>query len=108
MLSGNAISALAAVFIGGMVWLRTRMHYPRGHGGRGVLTSAGVLYFAAFAVLLVAGWFAAPPVGRYLAPSLAIAPAFARVVWFLVAYYLFIPLHLAIRARGVAVFRAGR
>jgi Ni/Fe-hydrogenase subunit HybB-like protein len=105
MLPQNAISAAAAVFIVAMVWLRSRMHY--GARGRRSLTPAGVVYFAALLALLVAGWFAAPVLGRHLAAAFPIASAFARVVWFLAIYYLFIPVHLALKARGVAVFRAG-
>jgi hypothetical protein len=105
MLSSNALSALTALFIVAMVWLRTRMHYPRTPGQRRSLTTAGVFYFVALAALLAAGWFAAPALGRALAASFPIAPAFARTVCFLAAYYLFIPLHLALRARGVTVFR---
>jgi hypothetical protein len=105
MLPGNALSALTALFIVAMVWLRTRMHYPRPPGGRRSLTRAGMLYFAVLAGLLAAGWFAAAPLGRRVSASFPVAPAFARAVWFLAAYYLFIPLHLALRARGVRVFR---
>jgi len=104
MLPQNAISAAAGVFIVAMVWLRTRMHYRA--PGRRALTTAGVVYFSALAALLAAGWFAAPLLGRHLAAALPIAPAFARVVWFLAIYYLFIPVHLALKARGLAIFRA--
>jgi hypothetical protein len=108
MLSGNAISAVAALFIVAMVWLRTRMHYARRLPAGRSLTAAGALYFAALVTLLVAGWFAAPRVTHELAASLPVAPAFARVMWFLAAYYLFIPVHRILRARGLAVFRADR
>jgi hypothetical protein len=106
MLPGNALSALSALFIGAMVWLRTRMHYPRAPGGRRSLTRAGALYFAVLVALLAVGWFAAPPLGRQLTASFLVAPAFARAVWFLGAYYLFILLHRALGARGVVVFRS--
>jgi hypothetical protein len=33
-----------------------------------------------------------------------ITPTLARVIWFLAAYYLFIPVHLVLKARGRAVF----
>ena len=108
MLSGNAISAVAALFIVAMVWLRTRMHYARRAPAGRRLTAAGALYFVALVTLLVAGWFAAPRAMHALAASLPVAPAFARVVWFLAAYYLFIPVHRLLRARGLAVYRAGR
>jgi hypothetical protein len=106
MLPGNALSALTALFIAAMVWLRTRMHYPLAPGGRRSLTRAGIVYFAVLAALLAAGWFAAPPLGRRMTPSVPVAPAFARAVWCLAAYYLFILLHGALRARGVVVFRS--
>jgi len=108
MLSGNAISALAAVFIVAMVWLRTRMHYRQGSSGRRSLTTAGAVYFAAVVALLVAGWFAAPRAAPALAGSFPVAPALARVMWFLGAYYLFIPVHGMLRARGLALFRSDR
>ena len=104
MLPPDAISVLAALFIVGMVWLRTRMQYPKGMRARR-LTAAGALYFAALGVLLVAGFFVAPAVARRTA-ALPVAPTLARVVWFLLVYYLFIPVHRALRARGVAVFSA--
>jgi hypothetical protein len=106
MPSANAICAVTALFIVGMVWLRTRMHYAKGGGGRRSLTAAGVIYFAALALLLASGWFAAPQVAHLLAPTTPVAPTLARVVWFLAAYYLFIPVHLILKARGAAVFRA--
>jgi hypothetical protein len=105
MFSPNAICAVAALFVAGMVWLRTRMHYRPDASGRRALTGAGAGYFAALALLLLSGWFAAPPLARRLSPAVAVAPALARVVWFLAAYYLFIPVHLLLKARGVAVFR---
>ena len=106
MPSANAICAITALFIVGMVWLRTRMHYAKAAGGRRSLTAAGVIYFAALGLLLASGWFAAPHVARALAPSAPVAPTLARVVWFLAAYYLFIPVHLILKARGAVVFRA--
>jgi hypothetical protein len=102
MLPPDAISALAALFIVAMVWLRTRMQYRKNAQGRR-LTRAGLIYFAALVLLLVLGWFAAPAAARRLA-AVPVAPTLARVVWFLAAYYLFIPLHRALQARGVAVF----
>ncbi|SRR5579862_6429750 len=105
MSSGNALSAVTALFIVAMVWVRTRMHYPRRAPESRSLTPAGACYFAALATVIAAGWLAAPQLARALTTSLAIAPAFARAVWFLAAYYLFIPLHLALRAHGLAVFR---
>jgi hypothetical protein len=106
MWSADAICAVAALFIAGMVWLRTRMHYPRGPQGRRSLSTAGAVYFAVLALLLVAGWFAAPPVARRLAAAVPVTPTLARVVWFLALYYLFIPVHLILKARGVMIFRS--
>jgi hypothetical protein len=104
--AANAICAFTALFIVGMVWLRTAMHYAKTAGARRSLTAAGVIYFAVLGLVLVSGWFAAPHVARALAPSAPVAPTLARVVWFLAAYYLFIPVHLILKARGAAVFRA--
>jgi hypothetical protein len=104
--SADAIGAAAALFVAGMVWLRTRMHYPRGPQGRRSLGPAGAIYFAALVLLLAAGWFAAPPLARRLASSTPVTPTLARVIWFLAVYYLFIPAHLLLKARGVRVFRS--
>jgi hypothetical protein len=105
MLSSNAIAAVTLVFIVGMVWLRTRMHYPRGRE-RLRLTRAGRIYFAVLLGVLVLGWLVAPAAGHALWPAAASTPTLARVVWFLATYYLFIPLHRALRAQGVDVFKA--
>ena len=101
----DVICALSALFIMAMAWLRTRMLYPRAGGNRR-LTAAGAVYFTALGLLLLCGWVAAPPLVRSLAAAASVAPILARVVWFLVVYYLFIVVHRALRARGVAVFRS--
>jgi hypothetical protein len=106
MFPPQAIAAVAALFIIGMVWLRTRMHYAKAARGVRMLTRAGRYYFLALALLLVLGWFAAPAVAHRLTNATPVAPTLARVVWFLAAYYLFIPVHLALRARGVELFKA--
>ena len=106
MLTSNAICVVTALFIVGMVWLRTRMHYARQAAGRRRLTRAGAIYFGALGLLLVLGWFVAPVLAGWLSPSAPVAPTFARVVWFLGSYYLFIPVHLALKARGVPVFNS--
>lgn len=109
MFPPDAICAVAALFIVGMVWLRTRMHYAQAARGARSLTRAGWCYFAAFLLLLVLGWFAAPALARRLSSAASIAtlaPTLARVVWFLAAYYLFIPLHRLLRASGVDVFKS--
>jgi hypothetical protein len=106
MLPPEVVSAFAALFIVAMVWLRTRMQYSKGVPGVRALSSTGVTYFAALAVLLVLGWFAAPALAHDVSSTMPIAPTLARVVWFLAVYYLFIPLHRALRARGLMVFRS--
>lgn len=104
MLPPDLISALAALFMVGMLWLRTGMHYTKGSRSLRSLTIAGWSYFAAFGLLLGVGWFVAPPVARSLAPATPLPASLARVVWFLAAYYLFIPVHGMLRARGRPVF----
>jgi len=99
------ISAGTALFIVGMVWIRTRMHYPRG-AGRLHLTRGGRIYFAVLLGALAAGWLAAPAALRALWPSALATPMLSRVVWFLATYYLFIPVHHALKGQGVAVFKA--
>src|ERR1700704_584299 len=84
------LTAVTLVFIIGMVWLLTR---------------AGRIYFAALLGVLVLGWLVAPAAGHALWPAAASTPTLARVVWFLATYYLFIPLHRTLRARGVEVFK---
>ena len=105
MLSPNAVAALALIFIVGMVWLRTRMHYRDG-GTRLALTRAGRGYFGALLLLLALGWFAAPALGQALWPSPVDTPLLTRVVCFLAVYYVFIPVHQALRTHGVAVFKS--
>ena len=104
MLPADAISALTLAFIVGMVWLRTRMHYPRGRG-RASLTRAGRIYFAVLLGVLVLGWLLAPAAGRALWTAGAVPPLVSRVVWFLATYYLFIPVHRVLKAQGVEVFK---
>ena len=99
------LTAGTAVFVVGMVWLRTRMHYPRARE-RLLLTRAGRIYFAALLGVLVLGWLVAPAAGHALWPAAASTPTLARVVWLLATYYLFIPLHRALRAQRVEVFKA--
>ena len=99
------LTAGTAVFIVGMVWLRPRMHYPRGRE-RLLLTRAGRIYFAALLGVLVLGWLVAPAAGHALWPAAASTPTLARVVWLLATYYLFIPLHRALRVQRVEVFKA--
>lgn len=100
-----AISAFTALFIVGMIWLRTRMHYARRAGSRLRLQRAGVVYFAVAVAILGLGWFAAPALGMAFWPATNLAPGIPRVVWFLATYYVFIIVHRALQANGVAVFK---
>src|ERR1700734_1653374 len=99
MLSPDALSVLAAFFIFGMIWLRTRMQYARRGAGRRRLTAAGAGYFAAAALLILAGWFSGSVLARQ---ALALAPlsaALLRGVWFIAVYYLSIALNRALLVR---------
>ena len=104
-MDANAPGALALLFILVMVWFRTRLQYRRAPAGPLRLTRAGGGYFAALAVLLALGWFAAPLLVRYLGLAALLSGTFARVGWFLVVYLVFIPLHRGLMARDIAVFR---
>jgi hypothetical protein len=104
MLPADAIAVLTLAFIVGMVWLRTRMHYPRGRA-KVSLTRAGRIYFAVLLAVLVLGWLLAPAAGRALWPAPAAPPLVSRVVWFLATYYFFIPVHRALKGQGVEVFK---
>ena len=104
-------SAVAALFIVGMIWLRTRMHYA-GRGRTSLrLTRAGRIYFAVVALVLAAGWFSAPPLGRSMwptgaSPGLGPDSTLTRVIWFLATYYLFVVIHRVLQGRHLEVFRA--
>jgi hypothetical protein len=106
MFPPDAVSAAIALFIVGMVWLRTRIQYVAAPHGRLRLTAAGALYFAALGALLVSAWFAAPRIARGLASLAPVTPVLARSVGFLLVYYLFILVHRALKVRGVRVFRS--
>jgi hypothetical protein len=102
----DLICAVTVLFIIGMLWLRTRMQYVR-RGARGTLQlqSAGKVYFAALTMVLVLGWFAAPPLGRMAWSDASVTPGLLRGVWFIVTYYVFILVHRIIKTRGVEVYR---
>ena len=104
MLAANTPGLLALLFILAMVWLRTRLHYPRAPGQRLRLTRAGAGYFGALVCLLAVGWFAAPALAQRfgLAPTLNVS--FAQTVWFVVVYASFIAVHRLLKARDIAVF----
>ena len=106
MLSPNVTCAVTALFIVGMVWLRTRMHYAREARGVRALTAGGLGYFAALGLLLAGGWLVAPLLALRFGAGAPGMGTVARVLWFLASYYLFIPLHLLMKAHGVPVFRA--
>ncbi|HUN27751.1 MAG TPA: hypothetical protein VMU67_15725 [Steroidobacteraceae bacterium] len=98
--------AISAVFIVGMVWLRTRMHYLQRNRSAGLrLERAGWIYFAAVLVALAIGWFAAPALGRAAWPGPGANAVVMRVLWFLATYYLFILVHRTLASLHIAVFR---
>jgi len=98
-------SAVSAVFILMMIWLRTRIQYAQ-RGRRLQLQRAGKIYFVAALVLLVLGWLLAPSVGAAFWPQTSASPVLTRVVWFMVAYYVFILVHRYLRLRNVEVFKS--
>ncbi len=87
-----------------MVWFRTRLHYLSRGSLR--LRRAGRVYFAAVLLVLAAGWFAAPPIGRSVWPGGGGDSTIMRVLWFLATYYLFIVIHRALQSRRIEVFGA--
>jgi hypothetical protein len=97
-------SAVSAVFILMMIWLRTRIQYAQ-RGRRLQLQRAGKVYFVAALVLLILGWLVAPSVGAAFWPQTAASPVLTRVVWFMIAYYVFILVHRYLRLRNVEVFK---
>ena len=102
----DIISAVTVLFIVGMVWLRTRMHYARQARGTLQLQPAGRVYFAVVLAVLLLGWMVAPLAGQALWPQTTnVAPGLMRAGWFLATYYVFILVHRILQARGVAVFK---
>ena len=109
MTTPDLTSAITALFIVGMVWLRTRMQYVAlsGQGGRRLqLERAGRIYFACVIALLALGWLIAPTVGTAFWPASGASATLMRVIWFLTSYYLFILVHRYLKTQGIAVFRA--
>jgi hypothetical protein len=102
----DIISAVTVLFIVGMIWLRTRMHYARQARGVLQLQAAGKIYFAVVIVVLMFGWIVAPLIGRAVWPEASVTPGLSRAVWFLATYYVFIVVHRVLKARGVEVFKA--
>lgn len=105
MNASDIIVPFTAIFIVGMIWLRTRMQYARRGAAPLRLEPAGRVYFAAAIAVLAIGWFAAPLVGQALWPMTGATPTLMRVVWCLATYYIFIMVHRVLKARGTAVFR---
>jgi hypothetical protein len=108
MASPDLASAVTAVFIVGMIWIRTRMQYMgarRPAGGKLHLERAGRLYFACVVAVLLIGWFAAPLLGTTFWPGSGTTPVLTRVIWFLTSYYLFILIHRYLKSQGIAVFK---
>ena len=101
----DLIVPFTALFIVGMIWLRTRMQYARRGAGPLHLAPPGRIYFAAVIFILFIGWFAAPLIGQALWPATGATPTLMRVVWCLATYYVFILIHRVLKARGTAVFK---
>jgi hypothetical protein len=106
MPTSSVSGVLAMVFILAMVWLRTRLRYPRAPRTHLRLTRAGAGYFLVLLALLLLGWSGAPWLMLQLKLSALLTPALVRAAWFLVTYLAFIPLHGALISRGVPVFEA--
>jgi hypothetical protein len=102
----DIICAVTVVFIVGMIWLRTRMQYARKVRGVLQMQTAGRLYYAAAAAVLVLGWIVAPLLGRLLVPETNVTPGLTRVIWFLATYYVFIVVHRILQAKGVQIYKA--
>ena len=102
----DVTTAIAAVFIVGMIWLRTRMHYAQRRVGALKLARAGWLYFAAALAALALGWLAAPILARSVWPVSGASATLVRVIWFLATYYLFIAVHRALQSQHIDVFTA--
>lgn len=102
----DLISAVTVLFIVGMIWLRTRMQYAQQARGVLQLQRAGRMYFGAAVLTLVLGWLLAPGIGRLAWPQAPMAtPLLMRAIWSLGTYYVFILVHRALKARGLAVYK---
>ncbi len=99
----NTIGAVIALFMLGMIWLRTRTQYARPRA-KLHLRSAGRIYFACVAVALAAVWALAPTIGPALVDAAGATPTLARAVGSLGVYYAFIIVHRVLRSRQVAVY----
>jgi hypothetical protein len=102
----DAIVAISALFIGGMIWLRTRTQYSQKTQGPLRLEPFGRIYFGAVVAMLVLGYFVAPLIGHAFWPEGGATPTLMRVVWYLATYYLFILVNRVVQLQGRAVFSA--
>jgi hypothetical protein len=100
----DAIVVISALFIGGMIWLRTRTQYTQRGAGPLRLEPAGRIYFGAAIGLLALGYVVAPIIGHALWPQTGATPTLMRVAWCLAMYYIFILVHRVLKMRGKAVF----
>jgi hypothetical protein len=100
----DAIVAISALFIVGMIWLRTRTVYSVRGAGPLRLQPVGRFYFGAAIAMLAAGWLAAPMIGRAIWPETGATPTLMRVAWCIATYYVFILVHRILKARGSPVF----
>jgi hypothetical protein len=100
----DAIVAISALFIGGMIWLRTRTQYTQRGAGPLRLEPAGRIYFGAAIGLIAVGYVVAPIIGHALWPQTGATPTLMRVAWCLATYYIFIVVHRILKLRGKAVF----
>jgi hypothetical protein len=103
----DAIVVIAALFIVGMIWLRTRTVYALRGTGPLRLQPVGRFYFGAAIAVLAAGWVAAPSIGRAIWPETAATPTLMRVAWCIATYYVFIVVHRILKMRGSPIFRPG-
>jgi hypothetical protein len=101
----DIVSAVTALFMVGMIWLRTRVQYSQRTRGSLRLQPAGRVYFAIVVAVLLLGWLVAPAVGRLVWPAADITPMLPRGIWFLAAYYLSILASRILKSRGVEVFK---
>ena len=101
----DVIVPFTAVLMLGLIWIRTRIQYPRTGSGPLRLRRAGRIYFGAVLALLAVGWFVAPVLGQTFWPVPGVTPTLMRVVWCLATYYVFIAVHRVMKTRGTAVFQ---
>jgi hypothetical protein len=101
----DIVSAVTALFMVGMIWLRTRVQYSNQARGVLQLQPVGRIYFAIVVLVLLLGWLCAPALGRLVWPGTDITPMLPRGIWFLATYYLSIPVSRVLKSRGVEVFK---